>query len=125
VCVSLALYRFHWSSLGRPLTPKICAGICKDYLRAPHGVYRDRGERAVQRLTQWSQAAFGAVFDSSRAARDAYVRLRDRPRRRPVRPRTGRARPPASDLLYDPAAAGANAPVHTFNRPLCRRTIYA
>ncbi|MFG1606461.1 tetratricopeptide repeat protein [Actinoplanes sp. NPDC049265] len=48
----------------------------EDYLRAPYGVYQDRGERVAQRLTQWGQAAFGAVFDASRQARDSYVRLR-------------------------------------------------
>ncbi|RSM57778.1 hypothetical protein DMB66_31640 [Actinoplanes sp. ATCC 53533] len=50
----------------------------EDYLRAPYGVYQDRGERTAQQLTEWGRAAFTAVFDGSRAARDAYVRLRDR-----------------------------------------------
>lgn len=50
----------------------------EDYLRAPYGVYQERGERAAQQLTRWGEAAFAAVFDGSRAARDAYVRLRGR-----------------------------------------------
>ena len=50
----------------------------EDYLRNPYGVYQDHGDRAAQRLTEWGRAAFTAVFDGSRAARDAYVRLRDR-----------------------------------------------
>ncbi|MBB2949027.1 GTPase SAR1 family protein, partial [Actinoplanes lutulentus] len=48
----------------------------EDYLRNPYAVYQDRGERAAQRLTEWGRAAFTAVFDGSRAARDAYVKLR-------------------------------------------------
>ena len=48
----------------------------EDYLRAPYGVYEQRGERTAQRLVEWGRAVFTAVFDGSRAARDAYVRSR-------------------------------------------------
>jgi tetratricopeptide (TPR) repeat protein len=50
----------------------------EDYLRAPYGEYQERGERVAARLAEWGQAAFGAVFGGSQAARDAYVRSRDR-----------------------------------------------
>lgn len=50
----------------------------EDYLRAPYGVYQERGERVAARLAEWGQAAFRSVFDGSRTARDAYVRSRDR-----------------------------------------------
>jgi tetratricopeptide (TPR) repeat protein len=50
----------------------------EDYLRAPYGEYQERGERVAARLAEWGQASFGAVFGGSQAARDAYVRSRDR-----------------------------------------------
>ncbi|SNT66315.1 Tetratricopeptide repeat-containing protein [Asanoa hainanensis] len=50
----------------------------EDYLRAPYGVYQEQGERVAARLAEWGTAAFAAVFGGSGAARDAYVRLRDR-----------------------------------------------
>lgn len=45
----------------------------EDYLRAPFGVYEDRGPRVAAQLPAWGQAVFGAG-----PARDAYVRLRSR-----------------------------------------------
>ena len=51
----------------------------EDYLRAPYGVYEQRGEQVTQRLTGWGRAGFAALFErGSRQARDMYVRLRDR-----------------------------------------------
>jgi tetratricopeptide (TPR) repeat protein len=49
----------------------------EDYLRAPFGVYEERGPAVASRLTGWGQAVFGAVFGAG-PARDAYVRVRAR-----------------------------------------------
>ncbi len=48
----------------------------EDYLRAPYGVYEDRGPQVEARLTGWGEAVFAAVFRSG-PARDAYVRMRE------------------------------------------------
>ena len=50
----------------------------EDYLRAPFGVYEDRGPGVAARLPSWGQAVFGAVFGPG-PARDAYQRMRARP----------------------------------------------
>jgi tetratricopeptide (TPR) repeat protein len=47
----------------------------EDYLRAPFGVYEDRGPLVQARLAGWGAAVFEAVF-GSRSARDAYQRAR-------------------------------------------------
>ena len=49
----------------------------EDYLRAPFGVWEDRGPQIQARLTGWGEAIFGSVFGSG-SARDAYQRARDR-----------------------------------------------
>ncbi|PZS11613.1 MAG: hypothetical protein DLM64_06380, partial [Solirubrobacterales bacterium] len=49
----------------------------EDYLRAPFGVYEQRGPRVAARLSEWGQRMFSAVF-AAEAARDAYVALRTR-----------------------------------------------
>ncbi len=49
----------------------------EDYLRAPFGVYGERGPRVAAQLTAWGQAVFAAVFGAG-PARDAYVRMRSR-----------------------------------------------
>lgn len=49
----------------------------EDYLRAPFGVYEDRGPRVQERLASWGEEIFSAVFATG-AARDAYQRLRVR-----------------------------------------------
>jgi tetratricopeptide (TPR) repeat protein len=49
----------------------------EDYLRAPFGVYGDRGARVTARLGEWGEAIFRALFDSG-PARDAYLRVRER-----------------------------------------------
>jgi tetratricopeptide (TPR) repeat protein len=51
----------------------------EDYLRAPFGVWEDRGPRVEAELAGWGHAVFSAVFGTG-AARDAYVRLRARGR---------------------------------------------
>ena len=48
------------------------------YLRAPFGVYEDRGPEVAARLASWGRAVFGAVFGPG-PARDAYQRIRARP----------------------------------------------
>ncbi len=50
----------------------------EDYLRAPFGVYEDRGPGIAARLPGWGEAVFGAVFGAG-PARDAYQRMRARP----------------------------------------------
>jgi hypothetical protein len=47
----------------------------EDYLRAPFGVYGERGPRVAQQLPAWGEAVFAAVFGQG-LARDAYMRLR-------------------------------------------------
>lgn len=49
----------------------------EDYLRAPFGVYEERGPRVAARLTAWGQAVFASLFGTG-PARDAYVRMRSR-----------------------------------------------
>ncbi|HEV3295337.1 MAG TPA: CHAT domain-containing protein, partial [Streptosporangiaceae bacterium] len=49
----------------------------EDYLRAPFGVYGERGPRVQARLAGWGEAVFAAVFGGG-PARDAYVRMRAR-----------------------------------------------
>jgi hypothetical protein len=50
----------------------------EDYLRAPFGVYGERGPRVAGRLADWGQAVFRALFGAG-PARDAYMRMRARP----------------------------------------------
>ena len=49
----------------------------EDYLRAPFGVYEDRGARIEGELPGWGASVFASVFGPG-PARDAYVRLRTR-----------------------------------------------
>jgi tetratricopeptide (TPR) repeat protein len=49
----------------------------EDYLRAPFGVWEDRGPRIEAQLAGWGEAVFSAVFASG-PARDAYQRARER-----------------------------------------------
>jgi tetratricopeptide (TPR) repeat protein len=49
----------------------------EDYLRAPFGVWEDRGPQIQARLAGWGEEIFASVFGSGRA-RDAYQRARDR-----------------------------------------------
>lgn len=49
----------------------------EDYLRAPYGVYEERGPRIEARLQEWGETLFGALFGAG-PARDAYVRARAR-----------------------------------------------
>lgn len=51
----------------------------EDYLRAPFGVYEERGPRIAGEVDTWGRALFDSVFGAG-AARDAYVRLRARGR---------------------------------------------
>jgi tetratricopeptide (TPR) repeat protein len=79
----------------------------EDYLRAPFGVYEDRGPGVAARLPEWGQAVFGAMFGTG-PARDAYQRMRARPAGVQVVFRSGSApllglpwelmRDPANDL---------------------------
>jgi tetratricopeptide (TPR) repeat protein len=50
----------------------------EDYLRAPFGVYGDRGLQVADRLPSWGTRLFEAIFGGSGPARDAYVRARAR-----------------------------------------------
>ena len=49
----------------------------EDYLRAPFGVWEDRGPAVRERLAGWGEMVFGAVF-GARPGREAYQRARDR-----------------------------------------------
>lgn len=49
----------------------------EDYLRAPFGVYKQRGPTVAGELPTWGEAIFQAVFGSG-PARDAYMQLRAR-----------------------------------------------
>jgi tetratricopeptide (TPR) repeat protein len=48
----------------------------EDYLRAPFGVWEERGPKVQARLGEWGEAVFASVFGSG-PARDAYQRARD------------------------------------------------
>jgi tetratricopeptide (TPR) repeat protein len=45
----------------------------EDYLRAPYGVWEERGPRIQDRLAAWGEEIFGSVFGPA-SARDAYQR---------------------------------------------------
>ena len=49
----------------------------EDYLRAPFGVWENRGPQIQARLADWGNAVFASLFGSG-AARDLYQRVRDR-----------------------------------------------
>ncbi|MEU8530065.1 MULTISPECIES: CHAT domain-containing tetratricopeptide repeat protein [Streptomyces] len=49
----------------------------EDYLRAPFGVYGERGSQVAGRLPEWGEQVFEAVFGAG-PARDAYLRARAR-----------------------------------------------
>jgi CHAT domain-containing protein len=49
----------------------------EDYLSAPFGVYEGRGARVAERLPDWGQAMFTALFGAG-PGRDAYLALRAR-----------------------------------------------
>ena len=49
----------------------------EDYLRAPYGVWEERGPKIQAKLARWGEAVFASVFGSG-PARDAYQRARDR-----------------------------------------------
>ena len=49
----------------------------EDYLRAPFGVYGERGPEVEERLARWGEAIFSAVFGGG-AARDAYIKVLSR-----------------------------------------------
>src|SRR5690348_3896502 len=69
------------SELAWPLGDEALEGLrwyLEDYLRAPFGVYEDRGPQLEARLAGWGQAIFAAVFGDG-PARDAYMRMRARP----------------------------------------------
>ena len=49
----------------------------EDYLRAPFGVWEDRGPRVQAQLAEWGEAVFASVFGSG-PERDAYQQARNR-----------------------------------------------
>ena len=49
----------------------------EDYLRAPYGVYEERGPEVAAALAGWGRAVFESVFGSG-PGRDAYVQARAR-----------------------------------------------
>lgn len=66
--------------LGWPLTAEELEDLrwyVEDYLRAPFGVYEQRGAQVADRLPEWGRRLFSAVFGSG-PARDAYVTVRTR-----------------------------------------------
>ncbi|HEX4805042.1 MAG TPA: CHAT domain-containing protein, partial [Conexibacter sp.] len=50
----------------------------EDYLRAPYGVFDERGREVAAALEEWGAAVFASVFGAG-AGRDAYLRMRERP----------------------------------------------
>ncbi len=68
------------SVLEWPLTGEDLEGLrwyLEDYLKAPFGVWEDRGPGIQARLGGWGEAVFVSVFGFG-PARDAYQRARDR-----------------------------------------------
>jgi tetratricopeptide (TPR) repeat protein len=68
------------ASLGWPLGNGALEDLrwyLEDYLRAPFGVWEDRGPQIQEQLDGWGEAVFGSVFGSG-PARYAYERARDR-----------------------------------------------
>jgi tetratricopeptide (TPR) repeat protein len=82
----------------------------EDYLRAPFGVYSDRGTQIAERLSEWGTGLFTAIFGAG-PARDAYVKVRARGRAAEVIFRSGAAQPLALpwELMRDPSLPQAIA----------------
>ncbi|MER2266117.1 tetratricopeptide repeat protein [Methylobacterium oxalidis] len=49
----------------------------EDYLMAPYAVYEERGQQIGQRLPEWGEALFEAVFGPGQPGRDAYLKSRE------------------------------------------------
>jgi hypothetical protein len=67
-------------ALTRPLDSRELADLrwyLEDYLRAPFGVYEQRGALIADRLPEWGQAMFAALFGQG-PGRDAYLAVRTR-----------------------------------------------
>ena len=67
------------ASLKWPLDETALADLrwyLEEYLRAPFGVWEDRGPRIEKQLASWGEAIFGWVFRAG-PARDAYQRARE------------------------------------------------
>ena len=78
----------------------------EDYLRAPFGVWEDRGPQVEQRLAGWGEAIFRSVFRDGRA-RDAYQRARDQGLALLFRSASPELLALPWELMRDPAGAGA------------------
>ena len=71
---AVALHRLEW-----PLDEAALEDLrwyLEDYLRAPFGVWEERGPHIQTQLAAWGEAVFASVFGSQRA-RDAYQRAQD------------------------------------------------
>ncbi|MEH7911802.1 tetratricopeptide repeat protein [Rhizobium laguerreae] len=51
----------------------------EDYLTAPYAVYEERGRAVQQRMSQWGQALFDAVFGPQKPGHTAYIRACENP----------------------------------------------
>ena len=78
----------------------------EDYLRAPFGVWEDRGPQVQARLAGWGEAVFASVFGSG-SARDAYQRARDRGLELVFRSDSPRLLGLPWELMRDPAGPAA------------------
>jgi tetratricopeptide (TPR) repeat protein len=76
----------------------------EDYLRAPYGVYQERGARAAGRLPGWGEEIFSSLFARPGTAWDAYRRVcdRERPKEIVVRSSSPRWLGLPWELLRDP-----------------------
>jgi tetratricopeptide (TPR) repeat protein len=96
----------------------------EDYLRAPFGVWQERGPQTAARLQPWGEAIFHAIFGAA-PARDAYQRWRERATGLEVVFRSGSSRwlglpwelmrDPADDLPLALGAAGMDRTLPTEN----------
>ncbi len=94
-------------ALTRPLDSGELADLrwyLEDYLRVPFGVYEQRGPRIAERLPEWGQAMFAALFGQG-PGRDAYraVRTRDTAAELVVRSTDPSWLSLPWELLHDPA----------------------
>jgi tetratricopeptide (TPR) repeat protein len=91
----------------------------EDYLRAPFGVWEDRGPNVERRLAGWGEAIFGSVFPVG-PARDAYQRARDQRLALVFRSASPEMLGLPWELMRDPAGAGLPSALHLsgFSRAL-------
>ena len=97
------------ASLNWPLDETALADLrwyLEEYLRAPFGVWEDRGPRIEKQLASWGEAIFGCMFGAG-PARDAYQLAREQDLALVVRSASPALLGLPWELMRDPAGPAA------------------